>query len=817
MEHITDTERESNDLTTSLEIHLNEEYKIKIETGNQFKNSIFKDVYKNALKNVIEIIKQSEKESQYDDFNNIIAFTGERGKGKSSSMISFRESLIDKSKPDHTDFFKKDDNDSKIDYDFIQNKSFAAIDIIDPSLFRGGESLFEIILAKMFQKFQDALKIKVLLDEDRRNLINHFQEVFKNLQIINSDRQDIYKKESIEALSKLATSSNLKDKFKDLVKNYLEKFEKGKEYLVIAIDDFDLNTEGAYLMLEDIRQFLIQKNIILLIACKIEQLRDAIEIYYKEKNNVNEIDNKINKYLEKLLPFKRRLILPDVQKIKNLDLKILDNRKELFDIKSSDLSNVLSSVLFENFEVYLPISFHYNNFYPHTIRESQNFFNVLQEEKNYNLLKNYLLLEVNNKKIYNEVFLEIEDSDNVYLNLLTIRILNKTFGVQELKGYSSSKLPEKISIGDVIFALLTYEKRLFFDNYKEVAFLDYLKLYYFIRIRDMKDKAVQDNMLKYGFVNVDSKIMSEEEGTKSRDFVEFKGTIDLKKMNTEEKFILSQFMFILGDNKKTYRNEFEKDHLVSSYKKGILSPFSIFHNMINIDVLHHIFKFDKSDNFVKLNIKWFLKSKFITQLFNPNFTIAFLFELNKFRKLEVKEKLPNNYFDTICLLFVYGSVKSLENIKCNKSIINDFLEYPIVKTLILAFLSRNKINYKVVNDINNNHSLSIDKLGELKITDHLIDIINNLYDSFEPEEMENQDLDLIKEKLKLLHSRIKKNPNYKIITLSTIINEIKAIDEFHEVVDELSSYQDGIKSGEEDIVNRTKKELIDYLKNKING
>lgn len=816
MEHITDTERES-DLTTSLEIHLNEEYKVKIETGNQFKNSIFKDVYKNALKNVIEIIKQSEKESQYDDFNNIIAFTGERGKGKSSSMISFRESLIDKSKSDHTDFFKKDENDSKIDYDFIQNKSFAAIDIIDPSLFRGGESLFEIILAKMFQKFQDALKIKVLLDEDRRNLINHFQEVFKNLQIINSDRQDIYKKESIEALSKLATSSNLKDKFKDLVKNYLEKFEKGKEYLVIAIDDFDLNTEGAYLMLEDIRQFLIQKNIILLIACKIEQLRDAIEIYYTEKNNVNEIDNKINKYLEKLLPFKRRLILPDVQKIKNLDLKILDNRKELFDIKSSDLSNVLSSVLFENFEVYLPISFHYNNFYPHTIRESQNFFNVLQEEKNYNLLKNYLLLEVNNKKIYNEVFLEIEDSDNVYLNLLTIRILNKTFGVQELKGYSSSKLPEKISIGDVIFALLTYEKRLFFDNYKEVAFLDYLKLYYFIRIRDMKDKAVQDNMLKYGFVNVDSKIMSEEEGTKSRDFVEFKGTIDLKKMNTEEKFILSQFMFILGDNKKTYRNEFEKDHLVSSYKKGILSPFSIFHNMINIDVLHHIFKFDKSDNFVKLNIEWFLKSKFITQLFNPNFTIAFLLELNKFRKLEVKEKLPNNYFDTICLLFVYGSVKSLENIKCNKSIINDFLEYPIIKTLILAFLSRNKINYKVVNDINNNHSLSIDKLGELKITDHLIDIINNLYDSFEPEEMENQDLDLIKEKLKLLHSRIKKNPNYKIITLSTIINEIKAIDEFHEVVDELSSYQDGIKSGEEDIVNRTKKELIDYLKNKING
>lgn len=91
---------------TTLEINLNEDYKIKIEKGNTFNDSIFKNVYKSALSNILDIIKQSEnsKDAKYDDFNNIIAFTGERGKGKSSSMISFRDALINKSCSDHESF-----------------------------------------------------------------------------------------------------------------------------------------------------------------------------------------------------------------------------------------------------------------------------------------------------------------------------------------------------------------------------------------------------------------------------------------------------------------------------------------------------------------------------------------------------------------------------------------------------------------------------------------------------------------------------------------------------------------------------------------
>ena len=132
---------------STLIINLNEEYKIKIEEGNDFNTSIFKEVYEAALKNIEEIVEQSSKNNTYDDFNNIIAFTGERGKGKSSSMISFRDALVGKRDDKHKSFFSTSS--------LLSNTQFATIDIVDPSLFRGGESLFEIVLAQMFDKFQN--------------------------------------------------------------------------------------------------------------------------------------------------------------------------------------------------------------------------------------------------------------------------------------------------------------------------------------------------------------------------------------------------------------------------------------------------------------------------------------------------------------------------------------------------------------------------------------------------------------------------------------------------------------------------------------
>ena len=329
-------------------INVNDEYKIKIETAKEFKGSIFEEVYHAASKNLSEIIYQSNNGKDYDTYNNIIAFTGERGKGKSSSMISFRNALPQSfDNKNSIEFFNTNG------YHLIHNHNFLQIDVIDPSLFRGNESLFEIVVAKMFAKFQNEIKQNKISDDDKREIIKLFQKVFDNMKIINSDKSYLYNQDSIEALSNLAYSSNLKEVFFSLVDKYLNVFEDKKSFLLIAIDDFDLNISKAYEMLEDIRHFLIQKRIILLVACKIEQLKDSVvneivkdyrhKLNLEQKNkiyNLTTIDerkssrfddrkisnsfeisneyilieqsNKAEKYIEKLIPFNHQIFIPSL-------------------------------------------------------------------------------------------------------------------------------------------------------------------------------------------------------------------------------------------------------------------------------------------------------------------------------------------------------------------------------------------------------------------------------------------------------------------------------------------------------------------------
>lgn len=819
---------------STLTINLNEEYKIKIEKGYEFHQSIFKDVYINAAKNVVEIINQSEIKSDYDDFNNIISFVGERGKGKSSSMISFRDALINNQSPEHKGFFdaNKLDNESlNKGFEILRNKSFAEIDIIDPSLFKGSESLFEIILAKMFSKFQKEIKKSTssLSDDTRRTIIKLFQNVFENLQIINSDRKDLYKQESIEALSKLATSSNLRECFKELVSKYLKEFED-KNFLVVAIDDFDLNISGAYEMLEDIRQFLIQNRIIILIACKIEQLNDALELHYDNLKLKDDIKNKANRYLDKLIPFSRRTFLPQIDLIKNVNLIIKNESNIIFDNRQSDILESLTQIIYKNKSILITKNqIRSNSIFPKTIRETQSLFNLLQTKNEYEFLRKYILDEIYKKDIYNDIFIELDNCSDVTFNLILIRKINSTFvpktikETEEVFRLSRSKIPENISVGDVIYCINELENLTQIDNSKTMQFIDYIKLYYIIRLYCINPKLKELDFLKYGFFNGKLKIISDESGTKSREIIRFDSSINFDNLNQEERFIISSFMFQLGDG-ENYRNDLDKELFVGGYKKGILSPYSIFNNIKNIDILSDLFKYDIENDFVKQNLIWFENSIFITQLLNPYFTISLFSELNKFRKKEIKETLPKNYIDVICLLFVYGILNSLNNIEEKHNItglVEDYLKFPIISCLIKYYVQNpDNIKYKKVKELNDKYLHHIILDNNNFITPNFTELINNLYENSNEGKVEvdkAEKNETIRKKLKTLLERTNKNPNYKPVTISTIINEIKRIDEFNPIVEELNKFRDGINSTEEETIKVTKNELKAYLKDKLNG
>lgn len=824
---------ESNTINDStLIINLNEEYKIKIEEAKNFDTSIFKEVYEEALKNVVEIVNQSSKNGEYDDFNNIIAFTGERGKGKSSSMISFRNVLV--SNVDNKKEWKSLKNSS------VLGTKFAQIDIVDPSLFRGEESLFEIILAQMFQKFQ--LEINEtnckLNDDDRRNIIKQFQEVFENLQIIKADRKDLYKKDSIEVLSRLATSSNLRDCFRKLVITYLEKFEKfGKDegFLVIAIDDFDLNISGTYEMLEDIRQFLIQSNIIILIACKLEQLQEVVELYYKDKKITINPEFKAKKYIDKMIPFGRRLLLPDLKVLSNTNMKVVSNNNILFQSKCVDFKIIILKIIYDQTGLIQPLNrLNQNSIIPETLRQTQSFINILFGTNQLYQLKNYLIQEkLIDKDIYSLLTELDEVNDDLFLLILSKKLIklytekvdDQILGIRPIRNRKSTafriinntNIPDRISIGDIVYLLREYENDLKVDNYQSIKDLSILKAIISLRINNIV--STDKGLYKYSLINEYVDVLP----TENRNSFEF-NKIDiasLNSLNEEIKIFFSLWIQYLGAGFPDYRNKLDKDIIEPNYtSKGGISPINTLNNIHNLDIFSKIFEFDIHNDLCNELKKWNENSTVVKQFSNPSFTLKVIDHLKSFRALEVKESLPDNYFDTVSLLFVYGLIFSLSKIEDEyliEGLVENYIDNPLVKETITNFNLKG-YSYKSTSVLKKKYNLDFKIKYDIS---QLAEIINDLYEknNIDDNNTKNELNALTIDEMKVLTDLISILETRKV-TSRAVGNRLDIIRETRNVrLLELIAIIDRVKYelNRHESYEVTKNEIIELIKHFING
>lgn len=704
---------------TKLEINLNEDYKIKIEKGNDFNDSIFKNVYKNAWSSILEIIKQAEnnKGTKYDDFNNIIAFTGERGKGKSSSMISFRDALINKSCNDHHFFFKINEIES-LDYIIVKDATFADIDIIDPSLFRG-ESIFEIILAKMFQKFQDGLNNSHLNfnQDDKRELLKHFQNVFQNLQIINSDPKELYKKDSIEALSKLAISSNLRVGFKNLVKCYLEKFENNKNFLIIGIDDFDLNFSNTYSMLEDIRQFLIQPNIVVLISINKNQLSESIynnflgELNGKYTVDKNILRNRTSKYIEKLIPISRTIELPnfiledETNIIDTVEIKKLSDTTKYF-LKENKIGSLYEFLIFylsSKLNILITnYSFRKNLIIPKTLREIKELVQNAYSE-DYNVFKKYILIKSHNdlSREYSKLFSSIETNESAILLII------QQFFIDELGDFIDPKIielidgynPDYVSIVDIISLFENIEKNVRVNDVEKLMFIDYTKILVSLLIS-------HKNLLKNTnrFLHNGIHLRLPREYNVRRDWVKFSIDTKLSEFDkSNSNFLIFSLIHIYGDPDYDYRKSTHNYffRFYENFSQGVLDPFSIFTN-------YHEFRnymlFENFENASELEemIENY-DEIFLNKLDDPAFAQEFVDGISNYA-FAYRGKQPD-YFQLMFIYIYNGGIYSLQRMKRkNPNLVNDdlikvYIKFPLFKIWKMEIEDSNSIVRKVVNNM----------------------------------------------------------------------------------------------------------------------
>lgn len=326
-----------------------------IDISNDYKPQIKEDIstsdvffeqYRTAsdiLENILSVYAsiKDKTDSNYNKIeypNNVIAFCGERGDGKTSMLLSFMNLLrkYKDGKNKASDLFANKDNINKV--------MFADEIYVDPSALDGVHNILDLLVAKMFKKFKSSLESdKWKNNAKQQRLLKSFQTVYRLISIVKDSKKildDEFDYEgSVDKLSSLSDSMRLKEELINLVNEYNDYMNNGDKNVVIPIliDDIDMSFSHAYSMSEQIRKFLIIPGIIIILSVRIDQLLYCIkesnirqlawlakDNYYSEMSG--EIANMSSNYLSKLLPLAHRVNLPKVQDLHNV--KITYNKKD---------------------------------------------------------------------------------------------------------------------------------------------------------------------------------------------------------------------------------------------------------------------------------------------------------------------------------------------------------------------------------------------------------------------------------------------------------------------------------------------------------
>ncbi len=340
------------------------EKRIKIAKAGQ-DNAFFYDAYRQAMAGVTEIVRTSlmqtsrnntdplffnhrefaangtafekilDDEYFYNYPNNMIVFSGERGAGKSSALLSFVESLKSKDSALYTDKFLEDMSKRELlgissvsVAQMLKSCCFFSLPPIDPTALEHSDQILTVILARMFQAASDAWRKNEFSRQrgteqsalsQKNELIRQFSICYEHVNAIKNWDKKCQDYEGLEVLNGLGDASLLKKEFTDLTEQLLKFLcldSPGEPYLVIQIDDTDMNIQHAYAILEDIRRYLVIPRIIIIMAADLSHLRKVVESsllagYHQGLGNRDKYAERIaQQYITKLFPQTRQINLP---------------------------------------------------------------------------------------------------------------------------------------------------------------------------------------------------------------------------------------------------------------------------------------------------------------------------------------------------------------------------------------------------------------------------------------------------------------------------------------------------------------------------
>ena len=364
---------------------------VVIETIEKNSNIFFGVEYEKAKKAIQDIIsqqKQSESlagDNQMAQVNNRIIFTGQRGSGKTSAILSLKQDL------------KKNGINTK--YNKID---FYCLPSIDPSYFEGGNNILTTVLSSMFSNAKSTMEKYEKNGEQRRNeyenLLRSFSKVYKALGQIEPSRDNI--SYTIEKLNDISNASDIYSLMGRLLKNFKAFLKVDKTKFLLVIDDLDMNVSCAADMMEQLRKFLSLNDMIILMSANIDQLHYEMCEHYSKAfvNTMNdkdqarfiEIEDMASRYLLKLFPTSRRInVEHPVSQLLNADLAfpeldengkyIKEGEDKVKTKKEGKLQSIILSLIWEKTRLlFVPEKNELHHIIPTNLRELVQFIDVLE-------------------------------------------------------------------------------------------------------------------------------------------------------------------------------------------------------------------------------------------------------------------------------------------------------------------------------------------------------------------------------------------------------------------------------------------------------
>ena len=321
-------------------------------------NCFMRPAYRQAITELNGIVSQAlewPQNEEWDDTelygygSNIIAFCADRGQGKTSTMLSFGNALSQGLCGEGV-------------APLVTGCSFSVMDPIDPSMLMKSGHAVEVVLAFLYKAIKEELlkgTINDLDDRAKAGLFSDFQKCFRWIQ--NSTRDELL--DEFETYLQTGDGFSVKKAIYDIVQKYLDfkcarlsysksKFNRrqNKSFLVIQLDDTDLQLSKTFEIIEEIRKYLSLPNVIVLMAADIDQLRKLVlKHYYSEMKQALEANICSNedirrmaaKYIDKFIPSHQIIQLPSLSTVMETEGCIMLKRQghgDLFDLQEKVLN-----------------------------------------------------------------------------------------------------------------------------------------------------------------------------------------------------------------------------------------------------------------------------------------------------------------------------------------------------------------------------------------------------------------------------------------------------------------------------------------------